>query len=82
MRTIRTKPEVTDSIAVDVVEIYFFAFSAQKSHVKSQNYLNPTNNRRFRMEKRSVPTAMLKTVEKKQNQAPEEQASGANSFID
>ena len=60
------KPEAPDSIAVAFAVIYFFAFSAQKSHVKSQNHLNQTNNKRSKMEKSSTPTAMLKTIEKKQ----------------
>jgi hypothetical protein len=42
----------------------FFAFSAQKSHVKSKNHLNPTNQTRSQMKKTYSKTAILKTVEK------------------
>jgi hypothetical protein len=38
--------EVTDSIMVALVTIFLSLFSAQKSHVKSQNHLNPTNKTR------------------------------------
>jgi hypothetical protein len=35
------KGETTDSIAVVVALNFLFSFSAQKSHVKPQNHLNP-----------------------------------------
>jgi hypothetical protein len=39
----RTLHEIPHSIAFAATAIFLFSFSAQKSHVKPQNHLNPTN---------------------------------------
>src|SRR5882757_9403667 len=48
----------------------FFAFSAQKSHVKSQNHLTPSNKTRSSLKFSYPQTAIIKTVEKNK-QAPD-----------
>jgi hypothetical protein len=45
--SLKTYPnETTDSITVVIIANFLLPFSAQKSHVKSQNHLNPTNKTR------------------------------------
>jgi hypothetical protein len=53
-------------------------FSAQKSHVKSQNHLTLSNQRKSSLKFSQHQPAILKTVEK--SKAPD--TSGANSFAD
>jgi hypothetical protein len=43
---LKSTPETIDSIAFAVADIFLSPFSAQKTHVKSQNHLNPTNKTR------------------------------------
>jgi len=48
---------------------YFFAFLAQKSHVKPRNHLNQTNKTRWSWHVSYVQSAILKTVEKTRSPA-------------
>jgi hypothetical protein len=56
--------EATDSIALILALIFLLSFSAQKSHVKSQNHLNPSNKRKSTLKFSYPQTAIIKTVEK------------------
>jgi hypothetical protein len=60
------RTEATESIAFISAAIFLLPFSAQKSHVKPQNHLNPTNKTRSSWHVSYVSSAILKTVEKKQ----------------
>jgi hypothetical protein len=57
----------------------FFAFSAQKSLVKRQNHLTPSNEGRSSLKFSYPQTTIIKTVEK--NRQAQQGYSGANSFV-
>jgi hypothetical protein len=59
--------EATDFIAFAFVSVFLFVFSAQKSHVKPQNHLTPSNKRKSSLKFSYPQTAILKIVEKKQS---------------
>jgi hypothetical protein len=58
------KGEATDSIALVHAGIFLLPFSAQKSHVKPQNHLTPSNKRKSSLKFSYPQTAILKIVEK------------------
>jgi hypothetical protein len=59
----------------------FFAFSAEKLHVKSQNHLNQTNNGKSNMEKSCAPTPITQDSREKTNTAKGNSPSLANLFV-
>src|SRR5882757_7334882 len=66
----KSKGEMNDLIGFVLSLHLFFAFSAQKSRVKSQNHLTPSNKTRSSLKFSYPQAAIIKTVEKNK-QAPQ-----------
>jgi hypothetical protein len=62
----RFLPSLAKDICFRLLPLHFLStFLAQKSHVKPQNHLNPTNKRKSSWHFSSTQPAILKTVERK-----------------
>jgi hypothetical protein len=59
------KGEATDLIAFAVALIFLLPFSAQKSHVKSQNHLTPSNPSTSGLQVSFTPSAIIEIAGKK-----------------
>jgi hypothetical protein len=59
------KGEATDLIDFVLAFIFLLPFSAQKSHVKSQNHLTPSNPLTSELQVSFTPSAIIEIVGKK-----------------